>query len=158
MKPIESFTIDHLRLNPGLYVSRKDQFGDTVLTTLDLRMKKPNLEPVMDTGVIHAIEHLGATFLRNHPQWASSIVYFGPMGCRTGFYLILAGDYQSVDQLPLVQELFAFIVEYQDSIPGASPMECGNHSDMDLSGARGEASLYLQCLMSAGKDQLEYPR
>lgn len=157
MKPIESFTIDHTKLHPGLYVSRKDRFGEIVLTTLDLRLKKPNQDPVLNTGTIHAMEHLGATFLRNHPMWGSQIVYFGPMGCRTGFYLILAGDYQSVEQLPLMKELFSFISRYEGSIPGASPVECGNFSDMDLSDARLEASTYLQCLTAAGKDQLEYP-
>ena len=157
MKPIESFTIDHTKQNPGLYVSRKDRFGETVLTTFDLRMKKPNQDPVLETDTIHTIEHLGATFLRNHPVWASQIVYFGPMGCRTGFYLILAGNYISADQLPLMKELFSFISEFDGPIPGASSIECGNHLDMDLESARFEAKIYLQCLETAGSEQLLYP-
>ena len=114
MKPIASFTINHLTLLPGVYVSRKDAVGDSVVTTFDLRVTRPNAEPVMNTAEVHTIEHLAATFLRNHEEFGSRIVYFGPMGCRTGFYLLLAGDYESADILPLLRELFAFIRDYKD--------------------------------------------
>ena len=132
MKTIASFTINHLTLLPGIYVSRKDTVGDSVVTTFDLRMTRPNFEPVMNTAEIHTIEHLGATFLRNHPDFGSRIVYFGPMGCRTGFYLLLAGDYTSQDILSLMKEMFAFIREFEGEVPGASAIACGNYLDMNL--------------------------
>jgi S-ribosylhomocysteine lyase len=157
MKPIESFTIDHTKLDAGLYVSRKDRFNDTILTTFDLRMKKPNAEPVLGTGTIHALEHLGATFLRNHPGVQSRVVYFGPMGCRTGFYLILEGDVHSRDVLPLMVEMFSFLAGFRGLIPGASAVECGNHQDMDLNDARQEAQRYLQLLSTITEDRLVYP-
>ena len=113
MKKIASFMVDHLKLVPGLYVSRKDRFGTELVTTFDIRMTSPNDEPVMNTAEVHTIEHLGATFLRNHPEFAEKTVYFGPMGCRTGFYLLLAGDYNSEDILPLIKELFEFIRDFQ---------------------------------------------
>lgn len=157
MKQIESFTIDHTKLNPGLYVSRKDRFGDTILTTFDLRMTKPNVDPVLETGTVHALEHLGATFLRNHPEYGNRIVYFGPMGCRTGFYLILEGDLKSQDILTLMIQLFAFMAEFNDDIPGASAVECGNFQDMDLESARAEAATYLELMKNATHDRLVYP-
>lgn len=119
MKKIASFMVDHLKLVPGLYVSRKDRFGTELVTTFDIRMTSPNDEPVMNTAEVHTIEHLGATFLRNHPEFAEKTVYFGPMGCRTGFYLLLAGDYNSEDILPLIKELFEFIRDFQGEIPGS---------------------------------------
>ena len=112
MEKIASFTIDHIKLKPGVYVSRKDHVGDSIITTFDLRMTSPNDEPVMNTAEVHTIEHLGATFLRNHEQWKDKTVYFGPMGCRTGFYLLLAGDYTSRDIVPLVTEMYEFIRDF----------------------------------------------
>lgn len=120
MDKIASFQINHLILNPGIYVSRKDKAGDQVLTTFDIRMTKPNYEPVMNTAEVHTIEHLGATYLRNHPDYKDKVIYFGPMGCRTGFYLILAGDYESKDIVDLMISMFEFIRHYHDPIPGAN--------------------------------------
>ena len=132
MEKIASFTIDHIKLKPGIYVSRKDHVGDSIITTFDLRMTSPNDEPVMNTAEVHTIEHLGATFLRNHEQWKDKTVYFGPMGCRTGFYLLLAGDYTSRDIVPLVTEMYEFIRDFKGEVPGASPKDCGNYLDMNL--------------------------
>ena len=127
MEKIASFTINHLDLEPGVYVSRKDRYGDAVITTFDLRMTAPNREPVMNTAEMHTIEHLGATFLRNHPEFADKTVYFGPMGCRTGFYMLLAGDYTSREIAPLVTDMFTFIRDFRDEIPGAAARDCGNY-------------------------------
>ena len=146
MKPIASFTINHLTLLPGVYVSRKDAVGDSVVTTFDLRVTRPNAEPVMNTAEVHTIEHLAATFLRNHAEFGSRIVYFGPMGCRTGFYLLLAGDYESKDILPLLRELFTFIRDYNGEVPGASAIECGNYLDMNLPMANYYGKKYLEVL------------
>lgn len=158
MQKITSFTIDHIRLLPGVYVSRKDTVGDTVVTTFDLRMTAPNREPVMNTAEMHAIEHLAATFLRNHPQFGSKILYFGPMGCRTGFYLLMAGDYESRDILPLMKELFAFIRDYRDEIPGACAKDCGNYLDMNLPMANYLANKYLtEVLENITDERLSYP-
>ena len=132
MEKIASFTIDHIKLQPGVYVSRKDHIGAEVITTFDLRMTSPNEEPVMNTAEVHTIEHLGATFLRNHPEYKDKTVYFGPMGCRTGFYLLLAGDLSSKDIVPLMVEMFEFIRDYKGEVPGASPKDCGNYLDMNL--------------------------
>ena len=136
MKKITSFTIDHLKLVPGVYVSRKDPAGDTIVTTFDLRITRPNEEPVMNTAEVHTLEHLGATFLRNHPVFGEKVLYFGPMGCRTGFYLLLSGDYTSSDIVPLIRDLFAFIADFDGEVPGASPKDCGNYLDMNLPMAR----------------------
>lgn len=158
MKKIASFTVNHLTLLPGIYVSRKDTVGSEVLTTFDLRMTRPNFEPVMNTSEIHAIEHLGATFLRNHPDYAEKIIYFGPMGCRTGFYLILAGDYESADIVPLIQELFLFIVEYEGEIPGAAARDCGNYLDLNLPMAKYLAKKYYnEVLKDIPPERLIYP-
>ncbi len=157
MKPIASFTINHLTLLPGVYVSRKDAVGDSVVTTFDLRVTAPNAEPVMNTAEVHTIEHLAATFLRNHADFGSRIVYFGPMGCRTGFYLLLAGDYESADILPLLRELFAFIRDYKDEVPGASAVECGNYLDMNLPMANYYGARYLEVLENITPDRLVYP-
>ena len=158
MEKITSFTIDHLRLLPGVYVSRKDFAGTEAITTFDLRITRPNKEPVMNTAEVHAIEHLGATFLRNHPQYKTKILYFGPMGCRTGFYLLLAGDYESEDILPLLHEMFTFIADYEGEIPGASPKDCGNYLDMNLPMARYYAKKYLQEVLNHPQaSQLTYP-
>ena len=161
MEKIASFTINHIKLQLGVYVSRKDKVGEGVVTTFDLRMTSPNEEPVMNTAEVHAIEHLGATFLRNHPEYKDKIVYFGPMGCRTGFYLLLAGDYESRQILPLVTEMYEFIAAYEGEIPGASPMDCGNYLDMNLPMANYWARRYLKVLKNIDsflESRLTYPQ
>lgn len=158
MKQIASFTIDHLKLLPGIYVSRKDKVGAETITTFDLRMTRPNFEPVMNTAEVHTIEHLAATFLRNHETYGSKIVYFGPMGCRTGFYLILAGDYESKDIVPLIKELFLFIRDFHDEVPGAAAVNCGNYLDMNLPMANYLAKKYLEEVLDNIDDsRLIYP-
>ncbi|MGN0184489.1 MAG: S-ribosylhomocysteine lyase [Aristaeellaceae bacterium] len=158
MEKITSFTIDHLRLQTGLYVSRVDCAGQEKITTFDIRMTRPNAEPVMDTAAVHAIEHLGATYLRNDPQWKDRVLYFGPMGCRTGFYLLLAGLYESRDILPLVDGMFRFIAGYEGEIPGASAKDCGNYLDMNLPMARYHAEKYIrEVLDHPAQDRLIYP-
>lgn len=158
MEKIKSFTIDHIKLQPGVYVSRKDYVGDQVITTFDLRMTSPNEEPVMNTAEMHAIEHLGATFLRNDEEYKDKIIYFGPMGCRTGFYLLLAGDYESKDIIPLLTKMYTFIRDFHDAIPGASPKDCGNYLDMNLPMANYLARKYLEeVLTGIGEDRLIYP-
>lgn len=158
MEKITSFTIDHIRLIPGVYVSRKDPVGNSVITTFDLRMTNPNEEPVMNTAEMHAMEHLGATFLRNHPVFGSRIIYFGPMGCRTGFYLLLAGDYESTDIVNLMIEMYEFIRDFEGEIPGASAKDCGNYLDMNLSMANYLAKKYLdEVLTDIKADRLIYP-
>lgn len=142
MKKIASFTVNHLKLIPGLYVSRIDKVDDSFVTTFDIRITKPNTEPVMDNPGIHAIEHLGATFLRNHEKWQDKVIYFGPMGCRTGFYMILSGKYSPLDVYELVKEMFSFIITYEGQIPGASLIECGNYLDLNLSMAKFYAKKY----------------
>lgn len=159
MEKITSFTIDHLKLQPGVYVSRKDHVGNETLTTFDLRMTSPNDEPVMNTAEVHTIEHLGATFLRNHAEYKDRVVYFGPMGCRTGFYLILAGDLTSKEIVPLMQEMYEFIRDYKDEVPGASPKDCGNYLDMNLSMANYLAARYLDNVLYQIDDaHLVYPQ
>ena len=158
MEKITSFTIDHIRLIPGVYVSRKDPVGGEIITTLDLRMTSPNDEPVMNTAEMHAIEHLAATFLRNHKTFGSKIVYFGPMGCRTGFYLLLAGDYESADIIELLKELFSFIADFEGDVPGACAKDCGNYLDMNLPMAKYLAKKYLEdVLTDITDDRLHYP-
>jgi S-ribosylhomocysteine lyase len=157
MEKIASFQVDHLRLKSGLYVSRKDRFGSTTLTTFDLRFKEPNKEPVMDQSSLHTIEHLGATFLRSHKEWASRTVYFGPMGCRTGFYVIMEGDLNSEAILPLVQEMLDWIIAFEGAIPGASAAECGNWRDQNPDMAKWEARRYAAILTNPGKENLNYP-
>ena len=158
MEKIASFTINHLDLLPGIYVSRKDKAGEAVLTTFDLRMTKPNREPVLNTAELHTIEHLGATYLRNHPDWAQRVIYFGPMGCRTGNYLILSGDYASRDILPLATGMFEFIRDYKGEVPGASPKDCGNYLDMNLGMANYLAKRYLDhVLYNINDSRLVYP-
>jgi S-ribosylhomocysteine lyase len=158
MKKITSFTIDHIKLQPGIYVSRKDPVGNELITTFDLRMTSPNEEPVMNTAEMHTIEHLAATFLRNHSEWGNKIIYFGPMGCRTGFYLLLAGDYTSKDILELMIEMYSFIANYKDEVPGASAKDCGNYLDMNLPMANYLATKYLnEVLLQISEDRLVYP-
>lgn len=159
MEKITSFTINHLKLLPGVYVSRKDDVDGGAVTTFDLRMTRPNAEPVMNTAEMHTIEHLAATFLRNHTEFGSKTIYFGPMGCRTGFYLLLAGDYESVSIVPLMKEMFTFISEFHDEVPGASARDCGNYLDMNLPMARYLAKKYLtEVLYNITEQQLIYPK
>ena len=158
MEKIASFTIDHERLLRGIYVSRKDQVGSDVVTTFDIRMKEPNREPTIQPGALHTIEHLAATYLRNDPEWADRIVYWGPMGCQTGNYLLLRGDYTSRDIVDLMRRTFRFIAEYEGEIPGAAPKDCGNWLLHDLPMARWEAKKYLaEVLDQIGEENLEYP-
>lgn len=158
MEKIASFTIDHLKLVPGVYVSRKDTIGKEVITTFDLRMTSPNDEPVMNTAEVHTIEHLAATFLRNHPVYGNKTIYFGPMGCRTGFYLLLAGNLTSKEILPLMIEMFEFIRDFNGEVPGASPKDCGNYLDMNLPMANYLAKKYLtEVLDHITDDRLVYP-
>ena len=158
MEKIASFTIDHIKLEPGVYVSRKEPVGSEVITTFDLRMTSPNDEPVMNTAEEHTIEHLGATFLRNHPLYKDKTIYFGPMGCRTGFYLLLAGNYTSKDIVGLIIEMFEFIRDFHDEVPGASPKDCGNYLDMNLGMANYLASRYLEnTLYDIDDAHLVYP-
>ncbi len=158
MEKITSFTIDHLRLVPGLYVSRIDQVEGRPVTTFDIRMTSPNDEPVMNTAEMHTIEHLAATFLRNHGVYADKIIYFGPMGCRTGFYLLLAGEYASRDIVPLMTEMFNFIANFEGDVPGACAKDCGNYLDMNLPMARYLARKYLKEVLTDITDkQLNYP-
>ena len=158
MEKITSFTIDHNKLVPGLYVSRKDHVGDHVVTTFDIRMTNPNEEPVMNTAEIHTVEHLGATFLRNHKEFKDKVLYFGPMGCRTGFYLLLIGDYASSDIVELMTEMYSFISTFEGEVPGASAKDCGNYLDMNLPMARYIAKRYLtNVLENITPQQLIYP-
>ncbi len=158
MEKITSFTIDHIKLQPGVYVSRKDMVGSETITTFDLRMTSPNEEPVMNTAEMHTIEHLAATFLRNHPVYGPKILYFGPMGCRTGFYLLLAGDHESKDILPLMIEMWEFIRDFHDEVPGACAKDCGNYLDMNLGMANYLAKKYLnEVLYNIQEDRLVYP-
>ena len=159
MEKITSFTIDHIKLQPGVYVSRKDPGGDLTITTFDLRMTSPNEEPVMNTAEMHTIEHLAATFLRNHTNYGSKTIYFGPMGCRTGFYLLLAGNYESGDIVPLMIEMFEFIRDFHDEVPGASPKDCGNYLDMNLGMANYLPKKYLdEVLYHIDESRLVYPQ
>ena len=157
MEKITSFTIDHIKLQPGLYVSRKDKVGAETVTTFDLRLTSPNEEPVMNTAEIHTMEHLAATFLRNEPTWKDKVLYFGPMGCRTGFYLLLTGDYASADVLPLVKDCFCFIRDFRGEVPGASARDCGNYLDMNLPMANYWGARYAALLKNITPDRLVYP-
>ena len=157
MEKITSFTIDHIKLNPGLYVSRVDRVGSEKVTTFDLRLTKPNAEPVMNTAEIHTMEHLAATYLRNEPNWKNKVLYFGPMGCRTGFYLLLAGEYTSTDVVDLVKDCFVFIRDFKGEVPGASAKDCGNFLDMNLPMANYWGAKYAALLESITPDRLTYP-
>ena len=158
MELIASFTIDHMKLLPGVYVSRKDNVNGNILTTFDIRMTRPNFEPVMNTAEMHTIEHLAATYLRNDENWGEKIVYFGPMGCRTGFYLILAGDYESKDIVKLLSDMFIFIRDFKDEVTGAAPEECCNYLDMNLNMANYLADKYLrEVLDNITEERLVYP-
>lgn len=159
MEKIASFTIDHLKLLPGVYVSRKDKVGDYIITTFDIRMTRPNFEPVLNTAEVHTIEHLGATFLRNYPDFADKTIYFGPMGCRTGFYMVLAGDYTSADVVFLVQEMFRFMKDFEGDVPGACAKDCGNYLDMNLNMAKYVCEKYYRdVLENISEERLVYPK
>ena len=159
MQKIPSFTIDHERLLRGIYVSRKDQIANETITTFDIRMKEPNREPALSPSALHCIEHLAATFLRNHPQWKDRIIYWGPMGCLTGNYLLLKGDYQSTDILLLMQETFRYIADYEGEVSGQSPCDCGNYLLMNLPEAQYEARKYLhEVLEHIHPENLNYPQ
>lgn len=158
MEKITSFTIDHIKLQPGVYVSRKDPVGDQVITTFDIRMTSPNEEPVMNTAELHTIEHLAATYLRNDKEFGPKMIYWGPMGCRTGNYLLLNGDYSSSDIVPLMIKTFEFIRDYEGEVPGASAKDCGNYLDMNLGMAKYLADKYLkEVLYEITPDRLVYP-
>ncbi|WP_302625569.1 S-ribosylhomocysteine lyase [uncultured Eubacterium sp.] len=158
MEKITSFTIDHLKLLPGLYVSRKDKVGEQIITTFDIRMTRPNFEPVMNTAEVHTIEHLGATFLRNNNEYKNKVIYFGPMGCRTGFYMVLAGNYSSKDVLELVKDMYRFMKDFDGDVPGACAKDCGNYLDMNLNMAKYVCKKYYsEVLESITEEQLNYP-
>ena len=159
MEKIASFTIDHLKLVPGVYVSRKDTIGREVITTFDLRMTSPNDEPVMNTAEVHTIEHLAATFLRNHPVYGDKTIYFGPMGCRTGFYVIFAGDLESEDIIDVLREAADFVLDYEGEIPGYSPRDCGNYLDNNLTLAKIYMKKYKEeVLDNPVPERLHYPQ
>ncbi len=159
MEKITSFTIDHTRLLPGIYVSRIDEVSGNPVTTFDIRITRPNYEPVMNTAEVHTIEHLGATFLRNHKDYGDRIIYFGPMGCRTGFYLIMSGRYTSRDVIPLIKEMFAFMAGYDGPVPGASATDCGNYLDMNLPMARYISQRYIDNVLENPDDsRMNYPK
>lgn len=158
MEKIASFTVNHIDLEPGVYVSRRDMVGSEPVTTFDIRMASPNDEPVMDTAAVHCLEHLGATFLRNDPEWGPRTVYFGPMGCRTGFYLVAAGELEPADVLDVLTRLFAWAASYDGPVPGAAPRDCGNYLDINLPMARWEARRYLdRCLVGIDRAHTVYP-
>lgn len=158
MKKIESFSVNHIGLLPGIYVSRKDVVADSIITTFDLRMKKPNIEPVLDNPSLHAIEHLWATFLRNHNVYDEKTIYFGPMWCRTGFYVIFKWELTSKEILPIIQEMVDFIINYEWKIPGQSPEECWNYLDLNLNMAIFEAKEYKKILDNIGDINMIYPK
>ena len=159
MEKIASFTVNHLDLEPGIYVSRKDKVGQETLTTFDLRMTAPNKEPVMNTAEIHTMEHLGATFLRNDPEYKDKTIYFGPMGCRTGYYVVFKGDLTSKDMVPVITELFEFILKFEGKVPGADSFSCGNYLDHNLTIAKYESKKFLEeVLYKITDDNLNYPK
>ncbi len=158
MNKITSFTIDHNALQPGVYVSRKDDYNGNIITTFDLRFTSPNEEPVINTAESHAIEHLAATYLRNDTEFKDQILYFGPMGCRTGFYLLLMGDYESQDIIELLKRMVLFIIDFEGEIPGATAKDCGNYQDMNLNMAKYICRRYLDLLHNITSDRLVYPK
>ena len=158
MEKITSFTIDHLRLLPGLYVSRKDRVGAEIVTTFDLRLTRPNFEPVMNTAEVHTIEHLAATYLRNDEEWRDRVIYWGPMGCLTGCYLLLRGDLKSSDIVGLMKRTFEFVANFEGEIPGAAPRDCGNYLLHDLPMAKWESRKYVdEVLTDIKPENMTYP-
>ena len=159
LNKIPSFTVDHIKLEPGIYISRIDEVGGDYVTTFDIRLKKPNAEPVINIAELHTIEHLGATFLRNDEEWKDKVVYFGPMGCRTGCYLLLKGRLEPKDILDLIKRLWKFISTFEGEIPGAAAKDCGNYLDQNLPMAKNEAKKYLEeTLNNLGEENLNYPK
>ena len=158
MDKIPSFTVNHLELLTGIYVSRKDHIGAETVTTFDLRFTRPNVEPVMVTAAVHSIEHLGATFLRNNTEWRDRIIYFGPMGCRTGFYLIVAGNLKSEDIIGLIRDMINYIIDFEGELPGYSPRDCGNYLDNNIDMAKYYAVKYRkEVLENISSERLNYP-
>ena len=160
MEKIESFKVDHTKLSRGIFVSRRDfnKSGEVIATTFDVRMKEPNREPVLNIAECHTIEHIGATFLRNHPIWKDETIYFGPMGCRTGFYVIFKGELSSDEVKDIITEMFQFIANFEGDIPGADPYSCGNYLDQNLPMAKFEAKKYLtEILANLKYENLHYP-
>ena len=158
MEKIPSFTIDHNRLLRGIYVSRKDEVGGDTVTTFDIRMKEPNREPALHPGALHTIAHLAATYLRNDAEWKDRIVYWGPMGCLTGNYLLMRGDLEPADIVELMKRTFRFVAEFEGDVPGATPQDCGNWQLHDLPMARWEARKYLEEVLENIKDEnMNYP-
>lgn len=158
MEKIPSFTINHNRLLRGIYVSRKDTIGGDTVTTFDIRMKEPNREPALHPGALHTIEHLAATYLRNDAEWKDSIVYWGPMGCLTGNYLLMKGDLNPADIVELMKRTFSFVAEFEGEVPGAVPKDCGNYLLHDLPMARYEARKYLEeVLRKITPGNMNYP-
>lgn len=159
MEKIASFTVNHIDLLTGLYVSRRDKIGAEIITTFDMRVTRPNVEPVMDTPAIHAIEHLGATFLRNDEEWKNKTVYLGPMGCRTGFYIILAGELEPCDIYELIRKMCDFILAFEGTIPGASARDCGNYLDLNLDMAKYYINKYkTEVIDNFTKERQVYPQ
>ena len=160
MEKIESFKVNHELLKRGIYVSRKDYDNTTnkvIATTFDIRLKEPNREPVINIAEMHTIEHLGATFLRNHEKYKNETIYWGPMGCRTGFYAIFKGNLESTDIVEITKEMFKFIAEYEGEVPGADPRSCGNYLDQNLPMAKYEANkFYNEILLNITKENLVY--
>ena len=158
MEKIASFTVNHLTLMPGVYVSRKDNVNGNIITTFDIRITRPNKEPVINTAEMHAIEHLGATYLRNDGEWKDKCIYFGPMGCRTGFYLILAGDLKPQDIIELLKKMFKWMADYEGEIPGQSARDCGNYLDLNLPMAKYVSEKYYKVvLLNITEDRMVYP-
>lgn len=158
MEKIASFTVNHLTLMPGVYVSRKDNVNGSIITTFDIRITRPNKEPVINTAEMHAMEHLGATYLRNDSEWKDKCIYFGPMGCRTGFYLILAGDLKPQDIIELLKKMFKWMADYEGEIPGQSARDCGNYLDLNLPMAKYVSEKYYkEVLLNITGDRMEYP-
>lgn len=159
MDKIASFTVNHIDLLCGIYVSRRDEVAGEVLTTFDMRVTRPNVEPVMDTSAAHAIEHLGATFLRNDKRFADKTIYFGPMGCRTGFYIILKGNLNPTDIKSLLDDMISFIIDFDGEIPGASARDCGNYLDLSLPMAKYYAQKYKkEVLKDFSHERTNYPK
>lgn len=158
MEKIASFTVNHLTLMLGVYVSRKDNVNGNIITTFDIRITRPNKEPVINTAEMHAMEHLGATYLRNDSEWKDKCIYFGPMGCRTGFYLILAGDLKPQDIIELLKKMFKWMADYEGEIPGQSARDCGNYLDLNLPMAKYVSEKYYkEVLLNITGDRMEYP-
>lgn len=156
---VASFTIDHDRLLRGVYVSRKDTVGDSVVTTFDIRLKVPNKEPVIDNPAIHTLEHIMAVYLRGNKQWEDKVIYVGPMGCRTGMYLILKGDLESKNIIELLKDTFKFIIDFNEDIPAATSKECGNYLDHNLYFAKYEAKkFYNEVLLNIKDENMVYPK